>query len=710
MKKRAIAILLAMIMTMTMIPSMAFAESDAAAPSAVTVPSTAVFAEKEYSLQEFSEQRIYYDTVTYSDVKSCVVADTSVAKVTKNNWNSYVTVTGVKRGTTTLTVTLTNGVTETYTINVTPGDFVIEDYPYNYTMDRGDYDYVEVSKGFKAYTWSVDNESVIEIEDSYLDNRKKIIAVGKGEAMISVTNEHGDFTSVIITVTGEEFTIEDSANPTIAIRNGGLQYIDLPYSSDYKWEECTYEIADPSVVAAIFEDKSYSSGINCRLNALKPGDTTMTVHSKYGETVICNIHVYSALTELKFTEDEYTVWLGQPFQLPYNIAPLDSNNKIKFTVSSWYDDIISISEDGVVTPLKEGTAYNVEMESEDYCGDECDIIVKAPYFECDTWNLYRKQDVQLLLHGVSSDTVWSSSNTAVATVSADGTVVAKKAGTAIITASTGGVTAKTTVKVSNPKLSKAKAAIYAGKTLKLNVTGGVGKAVWKSSNPKVAAVNSNGKVTAKKAGTATISVNVSGMTLKCKVTVKGPELSVKKKTLIAKQTFNLKVNGATKKVKWSTSNKKIAAVNQKGKITAKKPGTATITAKVNGKTLKCKVTVKKNQITYKVNLDVNQYRYGEPAVVLKKAYFEGNKLKVDLYVINNRIFDASKFDWLIYKLYDNNGKLIANQKFTNVKLNVKAGGSKKITLTFKDSAVKQKNAILNYGVSDYYSYWYYYNY
>ena len=45
-----------------------------------------------------------------------------------------------------------------------------------------------------------------------------------------------------------------------------------------------------------------------------------------------------------------------------------------------------------------------------------------------------------------------------------------------------------------------------------------------------------------------------------------------------------------KKVRWSTSNKKIAKVS-KGRIRAKKPGTVTITAKYKKKKYKCKVTV-----------------------------------------------------------------------------------------------------------------------
>ena len=73
-------------------------------------------------------------------------------------------------------------------------------------------------------------------------------------------------------------------------------------------------------------------------------------------------------------------------------------------------------------------------------------------------------------------------------------------------------------------------------------------------------------------------------------------------TLPTKNTYTLKVNGTKKKVKWSSCKKKIAAVNKDGKITAKKPGTTYIIAKVNGKKIKCKVSVRNNKsITYKLH-------------------------------------------------------------------------------------------------------------
>ena len=57
------------------------------------------------------------------------------------------------------------------------------------------------------------------------------------------------------------------------------------------------------------------------------------------------------------------------------------------------------------------------------------------------------------------------------------------------------------------------------------------------------------------------------------------------------KTYTLKVKGTKKKVKWSSNKKTIATVTRKGKVTAKKQGTAVITAKIGKKKYKCKVKV-----------------------------------------------------------------------------------------------------------------------
>ena len=130
------------------------------------------------------------------------------------------------------------------------------------------------------------------------------------------------------------------------------------------------------------------------------------------------------------------------------------------------------------------------------------------------------------------------------------------------------------------------------------------KVNWKSQNTKVATVTQSGKVTAKAVGTTTITATTEdgGFTITCKVTVKIPvtkvTLNKTKLTLGAKEKFTLKAtiapkNATNKKVEWTSNKKSVATVSSKGVVTAKKAGKATISAKIDGITKKCVVTVKK---------------------------------------------------------------------------------------------------------------------
>ncbi len=70
------------------------------------------------------------------------------------------------------------------------------------------------------------------------------------------------------------------------------------------------------------------------------------------------------------------------------------------------------------------------------------------------------------------------------------------------------------------------------------------------------------------------------------------KLNKKAVTLKVGQSVKLKIKNTKRKVKWSSNKKKVATVTSKGKVKAKKKGTAKICAKVAGKKLICKVKVK----------------------------------------------------------------------------------------------------------------------
>lgn len=71
------------------------------------------------------------------------------------------------------------------------------------------------------------------------------------------------------------------------------------------------------------------------------------------------------------------------------------------------------------------------------------------------------------------------------------------------------------------------------------------------------------------------------------------KLNKTKATIYVGKTVTLKLKNNKKKIKWSSSNRKVATVTSKGKVKGKKAGKVTITAKVGKKKYKCKVTVKR---------------------------------------------------------------------------------------------------------------------
>lgn len=151
--------------------------------------------------------------------------------------------------------------------------------------------------------------------------------------------------------------------------------------------------------------------------------------------------------------------------------------------------------------------------------------------------------------------------------------------------------------VVKPGITAKVSQVYVGKkaTIKVTKTKVTGKVTFKSSNKKVATVNSKGVITGKKAGKTVITVKVGKYTKKLTVTVKKPSFKLVKSSAKLKKgkKTTIKVKAApVSKVTYKTSNKKVATVNSKGVVTAKKKGTAKITVKCNGITRTFKVTVK----------------------------------------------------------------------------------------------------------------------
>lgn len=310
---------------------------------------------------------------------------------------------------------------------------------------------------------------------------------------------------------------------------------------------------------------------------------------------------------------------GQQETLTASVAPENAANKA-VSWSSSNPKTVSV-ENGVVTAQEKGTATITATTADGGKTAECVVKVVIPVQKVilpETKYMVKGDKVQLKATLTPADTTdeitWKSSDKKVVTVSKNGKVTAQGAGTAKITATASNgkravckiTVLKKKVLAVRVKLNKEKETLKVGKTIQLKATLNPTKCteelVWKSSNRKVASVDKNGVVTAKKPGKTTITVKTeeTEKTAKCVIEVKQPAISVEvKKSATIKVGKELKLKAkmtpadSTDKLKWSTSNAKIATVSSDGVVKGIRKGKVTITVRTSGgKTAKCKITVK----------------------------------------------------------------------------------------------------------------------
>jgi len=213
---------------------------------------------------------------------------------------------------------------------------------------------------------------------------------------------------------------------------------------------------------------------------------------------------------------------------------------------------------------------------------------------------------------------WSTSDASIATVDESGKVTAVKEGSATITAKAGDKSAtckvtvsKNVIAVTEITLNKTTLSLKEGDSETLVATvkpdDATDKTVtWSTSDASIATVDSNGKVTAVKEGTATITAKAGDKSATCSVTVnsrvvKVEEISLNKTelTLLEGNSEALIAavkpeNAAYRAITWSSAEPRIATVDPSGKVIANSVGSTVITAAAGEKneiTATCTVTV-----------------------------------------------------------------------------------------------------------------------
>ena len=467
----------------------------------------------------------------------------------------------------------------------------------------------------KSVTWSSDDEAVAKVGAT----TGKVTAEGVGEATITVTTANGGKKAsckITVHVPVESITL-DKESATLFI--GNTLTLTATVTPDTATDKSITWTSDNEAVATVD-----TNGI---VSAKSVG--TAAIKAKAGEqSATCTITVKQevAATGVEILNAPETLDYGTPLKLEAKVIPDTATNQ-EVTWSSNKDSIATIDKDGNVKTVGEGdVAFTVKTEDgghEAYCtikivktGEE--VAVTDVSLDKSTLKLNKGARGKLTAtveptNATNPAVNWSSSKPEVATVDGEGNVSAVGGGTATITVTTveGGFTATCEVTVNVPvngvSLDKEKAEMPESGTLQLTATvlpeDASNKNVkWISTNPSVATVDPTGLVTAIAKGNATIIVETEDgkRTDSCEVTVSVSVESVSvnpaKAGLIVGKTLTLEAKVLPKEanqgVVWSSTDDKVATVDENGIVTARAKGTATITATADGgNKASCNITV-----------------------------------------------------------------------------------------------------------------------
>ena len=265
------------------------------------------------------------------------------------------------------------------------------------------------------------------------------------------------------------------------------------------------------------------------------GKATVTVTTANGKTYSCTVVVKQAPDNITLNKSEMTLGVGQMYTLQSTLTPSNSATYQQWTSSD--KTVAVVNDKGRVTGKKVGTATITVKTTNGHTATCVVTVKKAPTSVAldktsVTLAVGMKETLTATLTPTNSATycAWSSSDETVATVTSGGVVTAKKAGMATITVkTTNDKTATCTVTVKKAptalELDKTELSLKVGETHTLKKTLTPSNAyttyTYTSSKTAVATITSSGKVVAKKAGTAVITITThNGKTATCTVTVK----------------------------------------------------------------------------------------------------------------------------------------------------------------------------------------------
>lgn len=542
-------------------------------------------------------------------------------------------VTLVASGSTSIIVTSADDPTKTAVCNLTIGISAVgikldEASRVMYTGDTGKLSYTitPANATNMEVIWSSTDPNIVSV-----DSKGNLSAKTAGVAVIILKTSDGLYMSTCtITVKQKATNLEfDVTNLELYI---GKTYTIKVTPTPVTATDYTLKWASLDATIASVDD-------NGTITAKAAGKTMITATTSTGSILYCNVTVKAEATGLQLNYSEKTVVIGDYFDLKGTIKPSAAADEVTLLWTSSKTSVATVSTSGRVKGIKGGTAVITCKTSDGKFTAFCTVTVvekvtsvtlnKTSY----TLGLGKTYTLvaKVKTNAASNPTIkWTTSNAKIATVDQKGKVTGKALGTVTITAATtDGSGEKATAQirvvkaVTSVTLNRTAVTTIVGKSFTLTATVRPSNATyktvtWKSSDEKVAIVDSYGKVTALKEGTVTIKASAKDSSGKYAISYiivqpRVPSNSVtilnQNLTMVVGETAVLQKamnpSTSTDSAKWASDNKTVATVTTSGTLTAKRPGIANITVMTeSGKTATTKVTVVGLNTT---NLVLEQY-------------------------------------------------------------------------------------------------------
>ena len=500
--------------------------------------------------------------------------DKKIAKVDGDG-----TITGVSVGKTTIYVGINGKKTHSIKVKVETNKEELVLKENNITIHKGEPYQLAIKNVLEedVFEWSSSNELIAEV-----DQNGVVTGIHGGTTTIIVKESDGRKVSARVTVESDEILIEKMTLEPATIAIGETLQLKPTVSPAGALTILKWKSSKESVVEV--DEKGVVTGVSA-------GTATIIAESHNGKKVSTKITVDPKLpASIKINGCSGGVVINTPLELEVEYSPETAKSTITWTSSN--PNIATVSK-GKVSGKEVG---NVVITAETKNGKKatCKLKVSAmavQEIELSSTNIVLDQQASKKVTVTFNPTkaedfytvTWKSSNSNIAKVSNDGTITGVNPGTATITASAGGKSAKVTVTVNatlatNVTLDGCVDTIEAGDSFKLTATVTPSTAknktiTWSSSNTTIATVSS-GTVSAKKAGTVTITASTSnGKKATCVVTITNPpitgvdlskssvKLKVGESVTITAET-NLSTTNFNKyyKMTWRSSNPAAATV------------------------------------------------------------------------------------------------------------------------------------------------------